>query len=82
MVPGFLRVVIWAAFDGEFDLRGRRACGLHRIEFLLFLRFGRRSWVDHGDEIESKLDRFGVLWDVSGGRELCFLMAYKKFKVP
>jgi hypothetical protein len=45
---------------------------------ILQLRFGRRSWVEHG----SDLGRFGVLWGGPGGQEVCFLMVNTNFEVP
>jgi hypothetical protein len=33
------------------------------------------------EHVFNKLGRSGVLWDHSGGRELCFLSGYKNFGV-
>jgi hypothetical protein len=43
------RSVIWAKFDGEFEFRGPRACGLHRIlgnhEIVIWSTKLGRKWV-------------------------------------
>jgi hypothetical protein len=56
--------------------------GVDQFKVLTYLGEGPRLKVEHGVEIESKLDRFGVLWDGSGGQEVCCLMAYMNFEVP
>jgi hypothetical protein len=69
-VPGFPWVVIWAKFDGEFEFRGPRDCGLHRIEdnreIVIWSTKLDRNWVGIG--------RFGVLRGGSGGHEVCFCL--------
>ena len=35
-----------------------------------------------GVDLGSFWGRSGVLWDHSGGQEVCFLMGYKNFEVP
>jgi hypothetical protein len=75
---GFPVVVICVKFDAEFEFRGPRACGLHRIKENSEIVI----WLTKLVEKESELGRFGVLWGGSGGPEVCFLMGHKNFEVP
>jgi hypothetical protein len=61
----------------ENNLLGVLSC--HHVESRKFgLAICGRSWIEH----RSKLGRYGVFWDDSGGQGVYFLMGYMNFEVP
>jgi hypothetical protein len=61
----------------ENNLLGVLRC--HHVESRKFgLAICGRSWIEH----RSKLGRYGVFWDDSGGQGVYFLMGYMNFEVP
>jgi hypothetical protein len=51
--------VIWAKFDGEFEFRGPRACGLHRMK-------ENREIMSWSTKLGRKQIGIGLMWSLVG----------------